>query len=85
MATALNLIGVDVMPSRDEMLKKAYFLNLNQARPQGRNVPVEWWDTGAQTIECRRNVRVDGVRLAAKAGVVGISVNSTKTLFSHFC
>ena len=46
------------MTSRDEMARKAYFLNLNQARPQGRKVPIEWWDTDAQTIECHRNVRV---------------------------
>ena len=58
MAAALNPVGVDAMTSRDEMARKAYFLNLNQARPQGRKVPIEWWDTDAQTIECHRNVRV---------------------------
>ena len=85
MATDLNSIGVDVMPARDEMAKKAYFLHLNQALPQGRNVPVEWWDAGTQTIECHRNVRVDGVRVVAKSCVVGVLVNSKKTHFSHFC
>ena len=85
MAAALNPVGVDVTPSRDEMAKKAYFLNLNQARPQGRKVPIEWWDTGAQTIECHRNVCVDGVRLAVKAYAVGVSANSMKTYLSRFC
>ncbi|MCX6897738.1 MAG: hypothetical protein NT105_03480 [Verrucomicrobia bacterium] len=40
-ATGLNQVGFDVMALRDEVAKKAYFLHLDQARLQGRNMPVE--------------------------------------------
>jgi len=46
------------MPSRDEMAKKACCIHLNQARPQRRDVTVDWLETGVETIECHRSVRV---------------------------
>jgi hypothetical protein len=56
-AADLSQVGVDVMPSRYEIAKRAYFLQLNQAHPQRREVPVEWWETGVQIIECHHDVR----------------------------
>ena len=55
---SLNQVGLDVMPRQDEIARKAYFIHLNQARLQQRNVPVEWWETDAQVIECRRDVGI---------------------------
>ena len=50
----LSEIGVDVTPSRHETVRKAYFFRPIQARQERRIVPIEWWETGAQVIECQR-------------------------------
>jgi hypothetical protein len=44
-----NQTGIDVRLLRDEVAKKAYFIYLNQGRPQGRDVQ-HWLEAEAQVV-----------------------------------
>jgi hypothetical protein len=69
--TELNQMGVDAMPSRYEIAKRAYCFQLNQAHPQRRDVQIAWSEADTPTIDCDRNDRVRViVRLAANPQVV---------------
>jgi hypothetical protein len=66
----MNRSKPETEPTRDEVAKKAYFLYLEEGRPQGHDVQ-NWLEAGASVIDCCYLSRIFfWVRTGVRTGTV---------------